>query len=118
MTKLLTGLSLGLMAGLGDCALFWAMGTPITFEMALGGVIFWMGVGLAIHAISLPFPYMIKGIALSLLFNIPWIIEYTIVQQQIDFLAPMVAVAIFWGLLIGISSKFLHVKMGKMENIA
>lgn len=108
MKKHLIGLSLGLVIGVVDCALFTASGMEMTAAMIFEALLFWTAVGWVIHVVNVRLPNLVKGAVISLFLNAPWIIEYVAIQGMSDMLMPMVIVGVIFGSIAGLISGRLN----------
>ena len=111
MKSHIIGLLLGLCVGVLDCALFAASGMPLTLPAIMSALIFWTAVGWIVHKVDMSLPSVVKGLIVSLLLNLPWVIEFVIIQQMSDLLLPMIAVATLFGALLGFASGFLKARL-------
>ncbi|MXN64773.1 hypothetical protein GR183_07630 [Stappia sp. GBMRC 2046] len=108
----ITGIALGIAIGLVDCSLFAATGMPITAPLAVEAVVFWAAVGWAIHTVPVKLPGIVKGVAISWFLNIPWILEYAVVQGQAEIFMPMAVLGTLFGAVAGLVSAYLKRRSG------
>ncbi len=118
MRKSLTGAVLGATIGVIDCVLFLALGETVTTAMAIGAIAFWTTVGWAVHLADTNIRGAAKGAAISLFMNVPWIVEFALVQQQPGFAVPMIAISVVFGAVLGILSNRLGSRPQLGSNVA
>lgn len=103
-----TGILIGFVVGLVDCALFVVSGEPLTGAMIATALTFWPTIGWAVHMTDIPLPAAAKGILVALFFNVPWIIEYVVSQGHTDLFVVMIGLATVFGALIGLTSQYIR----------
>lgn len=110
MNRHLIGLTIGIVIGAVDCAIFAASGMEMTLAMVFEALLFWTAVGWVIHVVDMKMPQMIKGGVISLFLNAPWIIEYVGIQGMSDMLIPMIVVGTIFGIFAGFLSGWIKAK--------
>jgi hypothetical protein len=108
MGRHLVGLGIGIAAGVADCLVYYLSGMSIGIATAVSGVAFWATVGWAIHATHGSAPGYLRGILISLFFNIPWLIEFAWNQGATDLLVPVLIVGTVLGAAMGAVSQRLR----------
>lgn len=107
MARHLVGLAIGIIAGLVDCLIYYLSGMSIPIATAVSGVAFWATVGWTIHATHGAAPGYLRGILISLFFNVPWLVEFAWNQGATDLVLPILVVAVVLGVAMGAISQRL-----------
>ncbi|NRA83006.1 MAG: hypothetical protein HRU22_04270 [Gammaproteobacteria bacterium] len=102
----ITGLLIGFIIGAIDCGIIILSG-PVTIPDFVSALFVWTMVGWAIHtSADMPIHPVIKAVVISWFFNIPWLIEFTVIHEQPNFFIPIIMMATIFGTVIGFLSQW------------
>lgn len=76
MKKTFEGLSIGLLVGILDVAMFkFVIGIPVTLLDALGAMAFWIAAGFLTHTSGMTIQSILKGVIVAVAMGIAWLVD-------------------------------------------
>jgi hypothetical protein len=103
---ILTGLIPAVLEGL----LIYFTASETNVWILIQSVLFWFSCGFVISLIEIGKSKILTSVLLTLLLNIPWFIALTIVANHPEHFIPLIISSLIMGIIIGLSSLWLHKK--------